>query len=823
MHIDKAPAATTKKCYCLFLISRVSRRDAFNLRPVGDVAMRFKRQVFLPFMLASVGLASPAIASNESKQDGKDVTFIQMGDIHGHLVPRPSVRSDAGNKLEGGLARLKTKVDQIRAKTKHNLLINTGDTIQGSGEALYTRGQALVDVIDLFKVDVFAPGNWDFVYGKERFVELFVGSTHPAATTTSKRWGALASNVYHAGVTPPATILPGTMFKNVNGIKIGIIGCTTNRGPQVVGEWVTDGLTYTDCAPELKAAAAAFRAENRASTGKDDPGGPVDLVVVASEIEIGRNIQVLRQLTAEQHIDIVLNSDMHEEVSKPIEVTTAAGFKSMIVEQGMDGTALGEITFKVNVASPVGQKVAEWKYTQHRIDESLKEDSSVAKKVAAVSKPYTKAGYVKPTDCNKASAYWNMFSETCLHGPLDVAVGTADVNLSRANFDDEAVPAILEGSSHNWIADGIRWWAASDMATVRGFRYGTTVKAGAKIMRNDLYHFVPIGPRIGKASRITAVQLRNQVDNSSRSTFGQDSNIDWRGGWMFAYSGEGFSVKLDPYSVSGVDNNPNNGNPLYAPLTPADVTANKVDKFAGFRKPSRARDLTFTLPCAMLPPAEQNGCTKSAVSHITNNTNGDWTPAWSAVYADGITKPVFTLAPGNGKSEDPWKVTAVAVNRQNIYPIASAAGYWYYKTPETINNCPNCFPFGTSNDKTLSSNTPYLLPVNADESGKAMLDSDGVPIVKVYTDADSKANAVPAGFKVGDWIPGADGKPQPLGRPIDLVEILEGYLKVGNAKPTTGRVTLWNDVKLPGREMFGFPVLQPLCGTIGLTPTTVCP
>ena len=62
-----------------------------------------------------------------------------------------------------------------------------------------------------------------------------------------------------------------------------------------------------------------------------------------------------------------------------------------------------------------------------------------------------------------------------------------------------------------------------------------------------------------------------------------------------------------------------------------------------------------------------------------------------------------------------------------------------------------------------------------------------------------------------------------LTRPIDLVEILEGYLKVGNAKPTTGRVTLWNDVKLPGREMFGFPVLQPLCGTIGLTPTTVCP
>ena len=48
------------------------------------------------------------------------------------------------------------------------LLLNTGDTIQGSAEALFTKGQALVDVLNRFAIDAYAPGNWDWVYGADR-------------------------------------------------------------------------------------------------------------------------------------------------------------------------------------------------------------------------------------------------------------------------------------------------------------------------------------------------------------------------------------------------------------------------------------------------------------------------------------------------------------------------------------------------------------------------------------------------------------------------------------------------------------------------------
>ena len=63
----------------------------------------------------------------------------------------------------------------------------------------------------------------------------------------------------------------------------------------------------------------------------------------------------------------------------------------------------------------------------------LSENSTVKSKIDAVRKPYTRTGYVKPGVCNSSSIYWNMFSETCLHGALDVVVGSAREALHRSN------------------------------------------------------------------------------------------------------------------------------------------------------------------------------------------------------------------------------------------------------------------------------------------------------------------------------------------------------------------------------------------------------
>jgi S-sulfosulfanyl-L-cysteine sulfohydrolase len=119
--------------------------------------------------------ARPQAPTGESKRANGVVTLIDIGDIHGHRMPRPDALGSGGSV--GGVARIATVVERIRNERRGNaLLVNVGDALQGSAEALFTRGQAVVDVLALLRIDAFILGNWDYVYGIDRFVETFVGS-----------------------------------------------------------------------------------------------------------------------------------------------------------------------------------------------------------------------------------------------------------------------------------------------------------------------------------------------------------------------------------------------------------------------------------------------------------------------------------------------------------------------------------------------------------------------------------------------------------------------------------------------------------------------
>ena len=198
-----------------------------------------------------------------------EITLIHMGDVHGHLMPRPSIRGETSARTEGGLARMYTKISEIRAERSSDktLLLNTGDTIQGSAEALFTKGQALVDVLNRFAIDAYAPGNWDWVYGVERALELFAGPNAKAP------WNALAANAYYEG-EPYANqvgsrVLPPYIIREIDGVKVGILGFTTDRGPQVVGRAVTKGVRFSKGDAELKEFVTQLRDQEKDADADD--------------------------------------------------------------------------------------------------------------------------------------------------------------------------------------------------------------------------------------------------------------------------------------------------------------------------------------------------------------------------------------------------------------------------------------------------------------------------------------------------------------------------------------------------------------------------
>ena len=469
-----------------------------------------------------------------------EITLIHTGDFHGHLIARPNVRSDGAGRLEGGLARIYTKIKEIRARERHTLLLHTGDTIQGSAEVLYTRGQAIVDVVNPFKIDAFAPGNWEFVYGNERFLELF-GGAKPKAP-----WNALAANVYYSAITedpttpypdkagllpntePRQRVLPPYSVKRAGALKVGILGFTTDRGPQVVGKNVTKGFTFTKGDAELKELLPVLRDKEK-----------VDLVVMISELGLANNIRL-----AEAHpgIDVILSSDMHEETHKPVVTKTG----TIIVEEGQDGTMMGELKLKV-----VDRRIKHWKFTPHNITADIPEDPRIAELVRDARKSFVAGSHFVP--------HVNPFNGTRLQRPIDIVVGFTKKSLHRSNFAHEDMPGVIEGSSHDFLTDAFRAVAQTDIGAIRGFRYGTHVPPGP-IKMEDLYHFIPIGPVIAKGM-IKGQQLKNQIENSAAGSLNPDVS-KWTGGWLFNFSG--VTLDFDAYQPKGqrAGNIRVNGKPL---------------------------------------------------------------------------------------------------------------------------------------------------------------------------------------------------------------------------------------------------------------------
>lgn len=457
-----------------------------------------------------------------------EVTLIHMGDLHGHLVPHPSVRSDAAGNTEGGVARIYTLVEQIRrAHPNKTLLVNTGDSLHGSAEAMFTRGEAMIRVLNAFRFDAYAPGNWDYVYGAGAFLSYFTGPNPKA------RWNPVVANLYYDNypgleAKTGQTVAPPYVIKQVGGLRVGVIGFTSDRGPQAGDPTITAGLRFTDGRAEFEKYVKEVRAQN------------VDLVVVISELGLHGNLTLADAFPG---VDVILSSDKHEVTPKP--VVSRNG--TLIMEQGMDGQVVGELQVRVSQGAVVSKR-----YVSHRITEQLAEDPAIAALVAQVRAPFVSGARFRP------GAVANPFSGARLRYPIDTVVGQTEVPLYRSNFSDERMPAVIEGSSHDFLTDAFRYEAGAQLGIITGFRYGTVVARGP-VKLEDLYHFMPVGAQIARGE-LTGAQIKKALEGQPQNT--QARAGEWVNGWTAGISG--LTADFDPLAPQGsrVSNMRMNGEPV---------------------------------------------------------------------------------------------------------------------------------------------------------------------------------------------------------------------------------------------------------------------
>ncbi|HEV8267766.1 MAG TPA: metallophosphoesterase, partial [Thermoanaerobaculia bacterium] len=165
------------------------------------------------------------------------LTILQTSDVHGHLLPWDYAR---GAPDEAGLSRIATRVKAIRKEAPNVLLLDAGDTIQGTpieylhAKKLDSGPDPMAEAMSRLRYDAMSVGNHEFNFG--------MAVLRKAEKESSFPW--LSANTRKA--SDGSAAFPEYIVKTLGGIKVGVLGMTTPNIPNWEPEANRAGLVWED-------------------------------------------------------------------------------------------------------------------------------------------------------------------------------------------------------------------------------------------------------------------------------------------------------------------------------------------------------------------------------------------------------------------------------------------------------------------------------------------------------------------------------------------------------------------------------------------------
>lgn len=149
------------------------------------------------------------------------ITLLHTCDLHGHVRPTHDYE---GNDDVGGMARCAAAIREIREKEDNVLLVDVGDTVQGTPASLLTGGLMMVRVLNHLQYDAWVPGNHEFDWGIDKLAACIAAAEMPVLNADLR----LPPGGGPHGTIPEAfqAVRPFTM-REVDGVRVAIIGLNT--------------------------------------------------------------------------------------------------------------------------------------------------------------------------------------------------------------------------------------------------------------------------------------------------------------------------------------------------------------------------------------------------------------------------------------------------------------------------------------------------------------------------------------------------------------------------------------------------------------------
>jgi sulfur-oxidizing protein SoxB len=247
----------------------------------------------------------------------------------------------------GGFAHLATLVKRLRASRPHALLLDGGDSWQGSATALWTRGADMIGAQQRLGVD-YMTAHWEFTYGAERVKALPIP--------------LLAQNVRTADFEDP--VFEPYVVRSQNGIPIAVIGQAFPYTPIANPRHFVPDWTFGIQEIRLQKMVDEVRAKG------------AKLVVLLSHNGMDVDLKLASRVRG---LDAILGGHTHDAVPQPVRVG-----KTLVTNAGCNGKFLAVLDLQVGTSA-----VADYRYRLLPVfSRLLEEDKDMAAYVAEVRKPH---------------------------------------------------------------------------------------------------------------------------------------------------------------------------------------------------------------------------------------------------------------------------------------------------------------------------------------------------------------------------------------------------------------------------------------------------
>ena len=358
----------------------------------------------------------------------------------------------------GGFAHLATLVKRMKASRPGALLCDGGDTWQGSGTALWSKGQDMVEACKLLGVDVMT-GHWEFTYGQERVKEI-------VEKELQGKIEFVAQNVATADFGDPV-FKPYTL-RDINGVKVAIIGQAFPYTPIANPRYFVAEWTFGIQESELQKRIDEVR------------GKGAQLVVLLSHNGMDVDLKLASRVRG---LDAILGGHTHDAVPQPVEVKNAGG-TTLVTNAGSNAKFLGVLDLDVK-----GGKVAGYKYRLLPVFSNLLEpDRDMAALVRKVRAPH----------------------EAKLAEKLATTEGLL---YRRGNFN---------GTVDQVILDALMKVKGAEIAFSPGFRWGTTLLPGQAITMDHVMDWSAITYPYVTVNEFTGHQIKTILEDVCDNLFNPD-------------------------------------------------------------------------------------------------------------------------------------------------------------------------------------------------------------------------------------------------------------------------------------------------------------